>query len=281
MYYIYCKFKLKTKGAKAGTRLQSILSICPFWWQIFNWTCFLALTLISFLRKQEISHPSVVKKSLKTRRRVVIKIVKKDLTEIESAAATVTVIAGETVTRTVIRTVTEIVTAIGTVTEGGTGIETGSVIVIRIGIVKEIGIVTEIVIVSVIVKGIVTVIVTSTVTGVVTGAVNGIAIVIVIVIVIETVGVRRIAIEIATGIVKGRRRRKGDATRMRKTTSARKTEMMQRTKRSRQAKTMERKGKERLLRRKWLIIGRARLIRRRKISPDPAAGECSIDSWGG
>ena len=279
MYYIYCKFKLKTKGAKAGTRLQSILSRCPFWWQIFNWTCFLALTLISFFRKQEISHPSVVKKSLKTRRRVVIKIVKKDLTEIESAAATVTVIAGETVTRTVIRTVTEIVTAIGTVTEGGTGIETGSVIVIRIGIVKGIGIVTEIVIVSVIVTGIVTVIVTSTVIGVVTGAVNGIAIVIVIV--IETVGVTRIAIEIATGIVKGRRRRKGDATRMRKMTSARKTEMMQRTKRSRQAKTMERKGKERLLTRKWLIKGTARLIRRKKISPDPAAGECSIDSWGG
>lgn len=214
-----------------------------------------------------------MKKSLKTRRRVVIKIVKKDLTEIESAAATVTVIAGETVTRTVIRTVTEIVTAIGTVTEGGTGIETGSVIVIRIGIVKGIGIVTEIVIVSVIVTGIVTVIVTSTVIGVVTGAVNGIAIVIVIV--IETVGVTRIAIEIATGIVKGRRRRKGDATRMRK------TEMMQRTKRSRQAKTMERKGKERLLTRKWLIKGTARLIRRKKISPDPAAGECSIDSWGG
>lgn len=239
------------------------------------------MTLISFFRKQEISHPSVVKKSLKTRRRVVIKIVKKDLTEIESAAATVTVIAGETVTRTVIRTVTEIVTAIGTVTEGGTGIETGSVIVIRIEIVKGIGIVTEIVIVSVIVTGIVTVIVTSTVTGVVTGAVNGIAIVIVIVIVIETVGVTRIAIEIATGIVKGRRRRKGDATRMRKTTNAAKTEMMQRTKRSRQAKTMERKGKERFLTRKWLIKGTARLIRRRKISPDPAAGECCIYSLGG
>ena len=255
----------------------------PFLVADFQLDRFLSFDFNFSFRKREISHPSVVKKSLKTKRRVVIKIVKKDLTEIESAAATVTVIAGETVTRTVIRTVTEIVTAIGTVTEGGTGIETGSVIVIKIGIVKEIGIVTEIVIVSVIVKGIVTVIVTSTVTGVVTGAVNGIgiAIVIVIVIVIETVGVRRIAIEIATGIVKGRRRRKGDATRMRKTTSARKTEMMQRTKRSRQAKTMERKGKERLLTRKWLIKGTARLIRRRKISPDPAAGEFSIDSWGG
>ena len=255
----------------------------PFLLANFQLDRFLSFDFNFFFRKQEISHLSVVKKNLKTRRRVVIKIVKKDQTEIESAAATVTVIAGETVKRTVIRTVTEIVTAIGTVTEGGTGIEIGSVIVIRIGIVKGIGIVTEIVIVSVIVTGIVTVIVTSTVTGVVTGAVNGIAIVIVIVIVIETVGVTRIAIaiEIATGIVKGRRRRKGDATRMRKTKNARKTEMIQRTKRSRLAKTMEGKGKERLLTRKWLIKGTARLIRRRKISPDPAAGECSIDSWGG
>ena len=257
----------------------------PFLLANFQLDRFLSFDFNFFFRKQEISHLSVVKKNLKTRRRVVIKIVKKDQTEIESVAATVTVIAGETVKRTVIRTVTEIVTAIGTVTEGGTGIEIGSVIVIRIGIVKGIGIVTEIVIVSVIVTGIVTVIVTSTVTGVATGAVNGIAIVIVIVIVIviETVGVTRIAIaiEIATGIVKGRRRRKGDATRMRKTKNARKTEMIQRTKRSRLAKTMEGKGKERLLTRKWLIKGTARLIRRRKISPDPAAGECSIDSWGG
>ena len=199
-------------------------SACALLVANFQLDRFLSFDFHFSFRKREISHPSVVKKSLKTRRREVIKIVKKDLTEIESAAATVTVIAGETVTRTVIRTVTEIVTAIGTVTEGETGIETGSVIVIRIGIVKGIGIVTEIVIVSVIVTGIVTVIVTSTVTGVVTGAVNGIAIVIVIV--IETVGVTRIAIEIATGIVKGRRRRKGDAIRMIKTTSARKTEMM-------------------------------------------------------